>query len=76
MNADGSGLHVLSRFEGYTLPPVWSPAWSPDGQAIAFTVRTVARSGAASEPPSVFYVTADGTVGLLIENASSPSWHK
>lgn len=67
VNADGSGLEKISSLRAR------NPVWSPDGQAIAF--GTVCWIPSCS--PSVFYVTADGsTTGLLIGNASSPSWRK
>ena len=52
----------------------FSPAWKPDGSAIAFASR---RSGGSSGPPQIWRIDADGTGQTQLTNVvynHSPSW--
>lgn len=65
MNADGSQPRTLAYASGYS-----KPAWSPDGQTIAFA-NTCWNYDC---PSAVLYVSIDGTrEGVLIDDAHSPS---
>src|SRR5262245_42694077 len=52
INADGSGLRRLTR----NTVPDWQPAWSPDGQKIAWLSRGPDGTGA-----DIFVMNADGS---------------
>jgi Tol biopolymer transport system component len=59
MNADGSGLTVLTR--GRELS---SPTWSPDGSTIAF-----------QHPAYIGWIRADGSErGIIVPDGYAPSW--
>ncbi len=57
LRADGTGRSTLV---GAGVRHVGQPAWSPDGQALAF-VRTRGAPGGSSETSKVHVVNADGT---------------
>jgi Tol biopolymer transport system component len=59
MNADGSGLVLLTMASGYA-----HPTWSPDGQMIAFASAN-----------AIEWVSADGSQrGRIIADGTSPAW--
>lgn len=59
MNADGSGVTMLTPTSGYA-----RPTWSPDGRTIAF-----ATAG------SIQWVSADGSQrGTIVPNGNAPAW--
>jgi Tol biopolymer transport system component len=66
IDADGSGpLRGVTSTKG----EIFDPAWSPDGQRIAFRVF---RPGA---PPSVYIADADGSNAReLVSHAAMPAW--
>lgn len=72
LNADGSGERVLRR-EPPAETPVFltAPAWSPDGERIAFTRITY-----GEEPEAAVYVMdADGRhARMLVDEAVEPDW--
>jgi TolB protein len=51
MNADGSGQRNLTRSRAFE----WSPAWSPDGRAIAF------ERGRRLQQGDIWVMSADGS---------------
>jgi tricorn protease-like protein len=60
MNADGSGVHRIVTAPGFDN----SPAWSPDGELIAYVHGTLLRT-----------VRPDGSeMRTLAKNAGQPSW--
>jgi TolB protein len=69
INADGSGLRRLTR----NTVPDWKPAWSPDGQKIAWLSRGPHGTGA-----DVFVMNADGSDQQNLTakpgNRGAPSW--
>jgi Tol biopolymer transport system component len=69
INADGSGLRRLTR----NTVPDWDPAWSPDGQRIAWLSRGPNGTGA-----EVFVMNADGSDQQNLTpkpgNRSEPRW--
>ncbi len=66
-NADGSGLKTLVEAWG-----LGSPAWSPDGSAIAYSSQRCPACGY-----SLHLMKADGRAsGLIISNGRSPSWRR
>jgi WD40-like Beta Propeller Repeat len=69
MNADGSAASLLPI--GYRQNRK-DPAWSPDGAWIAFAVRVC--SGDSPACQDVHYARMDGSLGLLVGNASQPAW--
>lgn len=71
MNADGSGQTKISRNPEASY---YKPAWSPDGQRIAFSAGQVQ---AGKSKSSIYLMNADGTgeVKLASEHSSSsPTW--
>jgi Tol biopolymer transport system component len=78
MNADGSGTQNLTR----SPEPDGGPAWSPDGQRIAFTrvvgVSPCGRGGCGGGQSDIFVMNADGSgQHRLTRNErtdSDPSW--
>ncbi len=56
-------------------PPVWSPAWSPDGERIAFVAFKEGYNPFRKEPRAVYTVRPDGSDLNKISDAySEPSW--
>ena len=71
INADGSGLRVLTRstmFKGGAAHPVWSP----DGQTILFSGRMSSAEGARADVWSIR--PSGGGLRRLIIDASDPAW--
>lgn len=65
-NSDGSEHKRLTETSN-----VQHPTWSPDDAFIAYSAQTCR----LCSPPSIFYVSTDGTrKGTIISNAYSPSW--
>jgi Tol biopolymer transport system component len=71
INADGSGLRVLTRTATFKGGAEY-PAWSPDGRAILFDARTSLAEKARAD---VWAIRPNGS-GLrrLIVDASDPAW--
>jgi dipeptidyl aminopeptidase/acylaminoacyl peptidase len=70
VEADGTGLHRVATPECDDVQ-FMSPAWSPDGEVIAFTHRVYSDS----EHESVWVVNEDGTSAhLLVDVAFAPKW--
>jgi TolB protein len=64
MNSDGSGVTRLTTTAGFD----GEPAWSPDGEWIAYQSEAGGVQG-------IYLMRADGSEPrLLIENAVSPAW--
>jgi hypothetical protein len=71
INADGSNERRLETGNGEYLYNA-DPAWSPNGQTIAFTQQYCPYY---CDPPQVWTVDLHGTVPvLLVSNASDPAW--
>ncbi len=63
---DGSGHRTLVQTSN-----IGGTTWSPDGAYIAYSSQTCMQCS----PPSIYYVSADGSQkGLIMSNAFSPSW--
>lgn len=72
MGADGTGLTRLTPTAGgFAHAQVWSPAWSPDGGEIAFTVSS-------STEQAIYTVRPDGSGLTRIQSSATslhhPSW--
>jgi len=77
MNADGSNVKKLTSHEGFSL----RPAWSPDGERIAFarfreapigsTTLWVINADGSNERPLIFHPNATGQPMF----GSNPNWH-
>lgn len=65
MNADGSGERLLIDQQVASFSKL---AWSPDGQWIAFTVKT---KGA---PTQIFLIRVDGSGMTLLTDGTEPAW--
>jgi dipeptidyl aminopeptidase/acylaminoacyl peptidase len=74
MNADGSGTRRLTHNVGYD----GQPAWSPDGQKIAFQSNRGFRKGVSQGVGEIYVMNADGSGKRnLTRNPAqdgSPSW--
>ena len=71
MNADGSNQRRLETGSGTSLYNA-DPAWSPNGQVIAFTQQ---HCPYYCEPPQVKFAGLHGTAPrLLASNAADPAW--
>jgi Tol biopolymer transport system component len=75
MNTDGSGAVRLVAASGFA-----RPAWSPDGQVIAFASSYAVKFSTQSANVlnlrgAIEWVSADGSQrGRIIENGHSPAW--
>lgn len=70
---DGGEARQLTRMD----VSVRSPAWRPDGQALAFVADAHQRDERTYERADLWVVTLDGTLTRLTEDAfdySSPAW--
>lgn len=67
MNTDGTGVRRLTTGDARTA----FPAWSPDGQRIAFN-----RTGAFSRPNGIYVMNADGSGQKLLARGpwAVPAW--
>jgi hypothetical protein len=60
MNADGSGITMLTRYTGVT------PAWSPDGSRIVYR----------KDPGDPYFISVDGTQEGRFINGWDPDWRR
>jgi Tol biopolymer transport system component len=58
MNADGSGITMLTHYTGGT------PAWSPDGSKIVYR----------KDPGDLYFIGVDGTQEGRFIPGSEPDW--
>ena len=58
MNADGSGVTMLTRYTGVT------PAWSPDGSKIVYR----------KDPGDLYFIAVDGTQDGRFIDGGDPDW--
>jgi Tol biopolymer transport system component len=72
MNADGTNRVRLTNPPNSLFPHSASPAWSPDGEKIAFM------SYSESNTPDIYVINADGTNRVALTNDSTvdtePAW--
>ena len=66
VNADGSGLRLVAQKASTT----FAPAWSPDGQKLAFQ-RSFERSRSG---PRIYVVNADGSGLRNLTGGGAPDW--
>jgi Tol biopolymer transport system component len=76
MNADGSHAHLISARDG--LQYATDPAWSPDGNLIAFAGWAGRRGDGTPKPWHVYVMRVDGTgvrqVGTVTGDNLGPTW--
>jgi WD40-like Beta Propeller Repeat len=75
MNADGTGVRVLTDVCGY-YPSLGGPAWSPDGSHIAFNCEREVVGGELELPlgTDMWVVGADGSGLTRMPDGRNPYW--